>query len=793
MFTKKNKLFNLKSLQQFNAKIYIELNTDLKDLTELQAKLHYENYGHKENRKYKYENIPVNFNEKIYIELNTDLKDLTELQAKLHYENDGYKENRKYKYENIPVNFNEKIYIELNEDLKDLTELQAKLHYENYGYKENRKYQYENIPDDFNWEKYVNNYADLKSTINTKEKAINHWIYYGKNEERTYYTFENNKIYDETIKNYYDAETINEFINIYKYTKNDIFTDSKIEFRFFCFRYLNYIKQIELPNINLNSKYEAVLIEFRCFPHLEFTIRNTIHKLGKEWSHTIICGNLNFNYINSLCKNINKNIKIIKLDYDNINASEYSKILASEDFWNLFIGEKILIYQEDSCIFKSNINDFLKWDYIGAPWPYHQNDNENGVGNGGFSLRSKNIMIKIIKLISIENTIFEKSTVEYMKNSNLYIAPEDVYFSLNIIRYKCGEIPNREIASEFSTEYILNNNSLGGHNFWINDKNWKKRLYDNIVIQFKPTFGLYYNKIFHRGGWKDILYNLCTNDFFNHTSNIYFFDTIEMHFLKKEYVCNKPWIGIIHWTPNLPNYLSNYDIEIMFNNKNFIESLKYCKGLITLSDNLMKYVKNKIQFLNLNIKLLSIKHPIDNNVINFNLHKFYTNPDKKLIQIGQQLRKLTSIYVIKNISYKKIWFTGNKSMIESTNMLKKYIDNNNIKNINYDDVLMYYTKTIEEYDEFLEKNIVFIDLIDAAANNVVIECIIRNTPIIVNKIPGVVDYLGENYPLYFNNLDDIPELLNYENIINAYIYLNKIDKNEFNKKLFMNKIINFIN
>ena len=51
-----------------------------------------------------FENIPDNFNAKIYIELNEDLKDFTELQAKIHYENDGYKENRKYKYENIHSN-----------------------------------------------------------------------------------------------------------------------------------------------------------------------------------------------------------------------------------------------------------------------------------------------------------------------------------------------------------------------------------------------------------------------------------------------------------------------------------------------------------------------------------------------------------------------------------------------------------------------------------------------------------------------------------------------------------------
>ena len=53
-----------------------------------------------------------------------------------------------------------------------------------------------------------------------------------------------------------------------------------------------------------------------------------------------------------------------------------------------------------------------------------------------------------------------------------------------MIKYNIGRIPNREIASNFSTENILNIESLGGHNFWLSDKKWKERLYKNIVINY---------------------------------------------------------------------------------------------------------------------------------------------------------------------------------------------------------------------------------------------------------------------------------------------------------------------
>ena len=68
-------------------------------------------------------------------------------------------------------------------------------------------------------------------------------------------------------------------------------------------------------------------------------------------------------------------------------------------------------------------------------------------------------------------------------------------------------------------------------------------------------------------------------------------------------------------------------------------------------------------------------------------------------------------------------------------------------------------------------HIVFVDLYDASANNALVECVIRNTPILINKIPGVIDYLGEDYPLYFNTLEEIPNLLTDDNIYKANQYL----------------------
>jgi hypothetical protein len=118
----------------------------------------------------------------------------------------------------------------------------------------------------------------------------------------------------------------------------------------------------------------------------------------------------------------------------------------------------------------------------------------------------------------------------------------------------------------------------------------------------------------------------------------------------------------------------------------------------------------------------------------------------------------------------------------------KYFNIN--KNLLDKNLTIKYTNTFREYDELLEKNIVFIELIDASANNTILECIIRNTPVIVNKLEAVVEYLGEDYPLYFEKLEDIPFLLTNEKIIETHKYLYNLNKKEYYIDYFCKKIYN---
>ena len=42
--------------------------------------------------------------------------------------------------------------------------------------------------------------------------------------------------------------------------------------------------------------------------------------------------------------------------------------------------------------------------------------------------------------------------------------------------FNIGKVADWDSAFEFSTESLVNHNSLGGHKFWMKDKDWKNRM-----------------------------------------------------------------------------------------------------------------------------------------------------------------------------------------------------------------------------------------------------------------------------------------------------------------------------
>lgn len=220
--------------------------------------------------------------------------------------------------------------------------------------------------------------------------------------------------------------------------------------------YKIYYNIIENFQNNVENK-TAFIIEPRKHKALEYVLKNFLENLDDSWDFIIFHGNLNKEYIENIIDNklskYKNRITLISLNVDNINDGfEYSRILTNKEFYEYIPNETFLIFQTDTLInpkYKNKINDFLIYDYVGAPWN-HNND----VGNGGLSLRKKSKMLEII------------INCPYVNNNNDVSNVEDTYFAKN----KCKNInvykPDFNKAKEFASETIWNPTSFGIHKIW---------------------------------------------------------------------------------------------------------------------------------------------------------------------------------------------------------------------------------------------------------------------------------------------------------------------------------------
>lgn len=282
---------------------------------------------------------------------------------------------------------------------------------------------------------------------------------------------------------------------------NELIQKKHQSFINYCVKNERWLDNQKINSPSFNSKKETVLVEFRELPHLYFIIKNTLRVLGKNWSHSIICGLSNEKFIRDIVRRIGKSIRIIVSDKENISRLEYSTLLLQSNFYKQFYGDFLLIYQEDTILFKNIPEKYFKYDFVGAPLPNIKNK-----FNGGFSLRNRKKMINICELYydkfvnNFNSTrIFLEKTKSKIKNhgsnhlnnkfSFIYKIEQSILEDL-LLCEKCHILPSFNDAREFSVEKYYYKNPVGGHQFWYSlknielwlDVNLKKLFYSKCIL-----------------------------------------------------------------------------------------------------------------------------------------------------------------------------------------------------------------------------------------------------------------------------------------------------------------------
>ena len=164
----------------------------------------------------------------------------------------------------------------------------------------------------------------------------------------------------------------------------------------------------DAPRLDLDlawSRFRAVTVVHAPCSTLTFTLTNFAGNLGPDWQLLVVytqraeAAVLGNKAVRSLSRTGGLDaVPLSDLEVPDLHelghVSAYSRLLAHPKFWQAMHADKVLIFQTDSVLCSASpfsVDDFLAYDYIGAPWIQAN----HAVGNGGLSLRSVRKMLHI--------------------------------------------------------------------------------------------------------------------------------------------------------------------------------------------------------------------------------------------------------------------------------------------------------------------------------------------------------------------------------------------------------------
>lgn len=275
------------------------------------------------------------------------------------------------------------------------------------------------------------------------------------------------------------------------------------------------------------------------------------------------------------------------------------------------------------------------------------------------------------------------------------------------------------------------------------------------MLDFGTQLSDVYGK--HRAGWT---YALQAFEPFHDASAAVYCDTfIEKHFIWGSQPGEggsgppaprtRPWVGFLHVPPGVPRWFQfEQSNEQIFSKAAWKRSLPHCRGLFVLTEH---HRRALLETLRPDFPISVLHHPTEFPEARFELDRYLANPHKRLVQVGWWLRKLSAIDRLRvpglhpTLLGSQDW--PKNLLIHAERRYHGLIQPSGAEALDF--------LPNDAYDQLLTENLVFIDFYDTSANNAVIECIARGTPIVVCRHPAVEEYLGKDYPLFYEDYAEI--------------------------------------
>lgn len=287
----------------------------------------------------------------------------------------------------------------------------------------------------------------------------------------------------------------------------------------------------------------------------------------------------------------------------------------------------------------------------------------------------------------------------------------------------------------------------------------------------------------HRAGWA-WAESAIEADLGSPQASIRFVGAVEQALLDSREPLRQPWIGISHqifalapgaerlYGRKLPYLDGIWDL--------FLASLPAYRGLFTLSDTMRCRLAAR---LGDRVALEALRHPTPLAVPPFRWDRYARDPERRLVQLGHWGRLVHTIYEIEAPSHRKVWLPGPALDEEALRALVA-------AHVARPSAVSRPGRVCDqEYDRLLGRSLCLVPLFDTSANNSLLECIARATPVLTNPLPAVVEHLGEGYPLYFETVDEASRLAEDEaRVREAHLYLKRLPKAGLSRRDFVRRL-----
>ena len=200
----------------------------------------------------------------------------------------------------------------------------------------------------------------------------------------------------------------------------------------------------------------------------------------------------------------------------------------------------------------------------------------------------------------------------------------------------------------------------------------------------------------------------------------------------------RPWVGVVHqpWRHDR----AWPDAERVLASDVWRTSRPFCRGLWTLARDLADTLRPRVP----GILVDSVLHPARDPGGRFD-PACLEGGDRTLLHVGGWLRDRQAFLDVEAPGYRKLLLAPRGPELDRLRGLAG-VDHRE-------------HAPAPEYERLLARSVVFLNLGPVAASNTVLECLVRATPLVVNDRPALREYLGEDYPLFYRDLDEAARIL----------------------------------